>query len=52
MKMFRRVFVDGIITAADVTANLAETQMHPSVARFQTFFATIGRARRNWLDFI
>jgi len=46
MEMFRRVFVCGIVAAADVTARFAQTQMNPIVADFQTIFAAV-RARLN-----
>jgi len=42
MKMFSGVPVNGTVAAANVTATLAQPQMHPTVARFQTIFASIG----------
>ena len=50
MKMFRRVFVLGIVTAADVTARFAKAQMNPIVADFQTIFTAV-RTRRDRFDF-
>ena len=47
--MFRRVFVYGIVAAADVTARFAQAQMNPIVAGFQTILAAV-RRRRNRLD--
>jgi hypothetical protein len=46
VKMPGRVLVFGIIAASDVTARFAKAQMHPAVARFQTFFAAVRRSRR------
>jgi hypothetical protein len=50
VKMFRRVFIGRRIAAADVTANFAESQMKPTVARFQTIFAAVC-ARRYFFNF-
>src|ERR1035438_6893926 len=44
--MPRRVPVLGIVTAADGTAGAAQSQLHPSVPRRQTFLAA-ERARRD-----
>ena len=43
VKMLGRVFVFRRIAAADVTARVAQTQMNPTVAHFQTFLAAVGR---------
>lgn len=41
MKVFRRVSVLRLIATADVTARIAQAQMNPTVAGFQTFFAAV-----------
>ena len=42
MKVLGGVLVLRTIAAADVSANFAETQVHPRIAYFQTVFAPIG----------
>jgi hypothetical protein len=42
VKMLRGVFVLRGVAAANVTATQAQTQMRPSVAHFEAFFATLG----------
>jgi hypothetical protein len=41
MKVFGRVLVFGIITAANMPAYFADSQMHPGIAHAQTFLAAI-----------
>ena len=50
VKMFCGVLVFRTITAADVTAGEAETQMNPVVAHFQALLAAV-RAGRDVSDF-
>ena len=42
VKMLSRVLVLGGIAAADVTADPAETKMHPAVAHFEALLAAFG----------
>ncbi len=42
MKVLCRVLVLGGVTAADVAAGEAESQMNPAVAHLETLFATAG----------
>jgi hypothetical protein len=51
MKMFGRMFVFGIVAAADVSAGQTQTQMDPLVAHFQTFLAPFA-ARRHLTDLV
>ena len=41
LKMFRGMFVFGIVATADVTAGEAQAQMDPGVAYFQALLAAI-----------
>jgi hypothetical protein len=41
VEMVGGVLVFGIVTAAYVTADQAQTQMHPGIANFQAVFAAI-----------
>jgi hypothetical protein len=50
LEMLGRVFVFRRIAAADVSADFAEPQMNPRIARFQAIFTAV-RARRNQFDF-
>ena len=45
VKMRRRVFILRRIAATDMTAGLADAQMHPLVAHFKALFATLRRRR-------
>src|SRR5947209_3389545 len=49
MEMFGRVFVGGIIAAADMAATAADPQMQPHAAALQAFLAA-ERARRDLAD--
>jgi hypothetical protein len=42
MKMFCRMLVLGRITAADVAAAQAQSQVDPSIAHLETLFAAFG----------
>lgn len=50
--MLRGVLILGLIAAADVTAFHAESEMHPSVACLETFFASVRSAWFYVLDLI
>jgi hypothetical protein len=50
VKMFCRVFIRGIVAAADVPARFAKPEMNPAASGFQTIFAAVG-ARRHRFDF-
>jgi hypothetical protein len=52
VKVFGRVLVLGRIAAADVAARFAQSQVHPTVAHLQTFFAALRRARGDPLHLI
>jgi hypothetical protein len=41
-EVFRGVFVLRRVATANVTTNLAEAQMNPSIAHLQTLFASVG----------
>ena len=43
--VFRRVLVRRRVAAADVTAFEAQSQVHPSIAGGETFFAAVRRGR-------
>jgi hypothetical protein len=49
MKMLRRVLVLRRVAATDMAANHTQSQMHPGVVHFQTFFAS-ARMRLHVLD--
>jgi len=42
VEMLGGVFVLRGVAAANVTATQAQTQMHPTVAHFEAFFASLG----------
>src|ERR1700686_5042684 len=49
VKMLGRVFILRVVATADVPAGPAQPEMHPGIARLQTFFAT-ARMRAIGLD--
>lgn len=51
MKVFGRMFVLGLVAAADVPAGEAQTQVNPGFAHFQTFL-TARAARRDRADLV
>jgi hypothetical protein len=45
MEVFGRVFILGLVAAADVSTRQAQSQMHPAVADLQTLFTALRRLR-------
>jgi hypothetical protein len=48
VKMLCRMLIFGTVTAPNVAADQAETQVNPGITCFQTVFAPIGR----WSNFL
>lgn len=48
VKMFGRMFILGIITTSNITANQTQPQMHPSISHVETFLTDAGRRLENF----